>query len=132
MPYVNIVTALALLQLLVFGFRVSSARERFGIKAPATSGHETFERLARVHMNTLEMLVAFLPGLYLFSTYFNPLIASALGVLYLVGREVYAASYAKEPGKRGSGFVLSFLPTVVLIIGGLVGAIRACIVLKIF
>ena len=63
---------------------------------------------------------------------FNPLIAAALGVLYLVGRELYAASYAKEPGKRGPGFGLSFLPTVVLIIGGLVGAIRACIVLKIF
>jgi glutathione S-transferase len=132
MPYVNIVTALALLQFLVFGFRVGSARERFGIKAPATTGHETFERLHRVQMNTLEMLVAFVPGLYLFSTYFNPLVAAALGVLYLAGRELYAASYAKEPGKRGPGFGLSFLPTVVLLVGGLVGAIRACIVLKIY
>jgi glutathione S-transferase len=127
MPYVNIVTALALLQFLVFGFRVGSARERLGIKAPATTGHETFERVYRVHMNTLEMLIAFLPGLYLFSYYFNPLIAAGIGVLYLVGRELYAAAYVKEPKKRGPGFGLSFLPTVVLLIGGLVGAIRALI-----
>ena len=127
MPYVNIVTALALLQFLVFGFQVGSARERLGIKAPATTGHETFERLHRVHMNTLEMLIAFLPGMYLFSHYFNPLIAAGIGVLYLVGRQIYSAAYAREPAKRGPGFGLSFLPTVVLLIGGLIGAIRALI-----
>jgi glutathione S-transferase len=128
MPFVNIVTALALLQFLVFGFRVGGARERLGIKAPATTGHETFERLYRVHMNTLEMLIAFLPGLYLFSNYFNPLIAAGLGVPYLAGREIYAAAYVKEPKKRGPGFGLSFLPTVVLIVGGLVGAVRSLVV----
>jgi len=127
MPYVNIVTALALLQFLVFGFRVGGARERLGIKAPATAGNETFERLYRVHMNTLEMLIAFLPGLYLFSHYFNPLIAAGIGVLYLVGREIFAAAYVKDPPKRGPGFGLSFLPTVVLLVGGLIGAIRALI-----
>jgi glutathione S-transferase len=127
MPFVNIVTALALLQFLVFGFHVGSARERHGVKAPATTGNETFERLHRVHMNTLEMLIAFLPGLYLFSQYFNPLIAAGMGVVYLVGRQVYAAAYAREPAKRGPGFFLSFVPTVVLLIGGLVGAVRALI-----
>ena len=127
MAYVNIVTVLALLQFLVFGFKVGGARERLGIKAPATTGNETFERVYRVHMNTLEMLIAFLPGLYLFSYYFNPLIAAGTGVLYLVGRELYAAAYVKEPKKRSTGFGLSFLPTVVLLIGGLVGAIRALI-----
>ena len=127
MAYVNIVTALALLQFLVFGFKVGSARERLGVKAPAMVGNETFERLHRVHMNTLEMLVVFLSGLYLFSAYFNPLIAAGLGVLYLAGRTLYASAYVKEPSKRGPGFGLSFLPTVVLIVGGLVGAIRALI-----
>jgi glutathione S-transferase len=127
MAYVNIVTALALLQFLWFGFRVGGARERFGIKAPATVGHETFERFYRVQMNTLEMMVTFVPGLYLFSNYFSPKIAAGLGVLYLVGRAMYALAYVKEPQKRGPGFMLSFLPTVVLIVGGLVGAIRALI-----
>lgn len=125
MAYVNIVTALALLQFLVFGFQVGSARERLGIKAPATTGHDTFERHYRVQMNTLEVLIAFLPGLYLFSHYFNPLIAAGLGALYLIGRAMYAVAYVKDPAKRAAGFGISFLPTVVLIVGGLVGAIRS-------
>jgi hypothetical protein len=35
MAYVDIVTALALIQFTVFGFKVGGARGRFGVKAPA-------------------------------------------------------------------------------------------------
>ncbi len=127
MAYVDIVTALAVLQFIVFGFKVGQARERYGVQAPATTGHEIFERLFRVQQNTLELLVIFLPGLYLFSRYFNPLWAAALGVVYLVGRQVYAAGYVKDPAKRGPGFALTFLPIVVLLGGGAIGAVRALI-----
>jgi glutathione S-transferase len=122
MAYVDIVTALAVLQFIVFGFRVGGARGRYGVKAPAVTGNETFERYFRVQQNTLEQLIVFLPGLYLFSHYFSPLVAAALGLVYLIGREVYAFSYAKDPAKRGLGYGLSFLPTLVLILGGLFGA----------
>jgi len=128
MPYVDIVTALALIQFTVFGFKVGGARGRFGVKAPATTGNDTFERFFRVQQNTMELLVVFVPGLYLFSHYFSPWIAAGLGVIYLIGREVYAASYVKDPAKRSAGYGLSFLPTAVLIVGGLIGAIRALIV----
>jgi len=127
MPYVHIVTALALLQFTVFGFKVGAARGRYGVKAPAITGNDVFERSFRVQQNTMELLVVFIPGLYLFSRYFNPLIAVGLGVIYLVGREVYAAGYVKDPAKRGAGYGLSFLPSVVLVLGGLVGAVRALI-----
>ncbi len=122
MAYVDIVTALAVLQFIVFGFRVGGARGRYGVKAPAVTGNETFERYFRVQQNTLEQLIVFLPGLYLFSHYFSPLVAAALGLVYLIGREVYAFSYAKDPAKRGLGYGLSFLPTLILILGGLFGA----------
>ena len=125
MPYIDIVTALALIQFTVFGFKVGSARGRFGVKAPAITGNETFERYFRVQQNTMELLVVFVPGLYLFSHYFSPLIAAALGVIYLIGREVYAASYVKDPAKRSAGYGLSFLPAVILLVGGLIGAGRA-------
>jgi hypothetical protein len=125
MPYIDIVTALALIQFTVFGFRVGSARGRFGVKAPAITGNDTFERYFRVQQNTMELLVVFVPGLYLFSHYFNPLIAVALGVIYLIGREVYAASYVKDPAKRSAGYGMSFLPAVILLAGGLIGAVRA-------
>jgi glutathione S-transferase len=125
MPYVDIVTALAVLQFIVFGFKVGGARGRFGVKAPATTGNEVFERHFRVQQNTMELLLVFLPGLYLFSHYWSPLIAAGLGVIYLVGREIYAASYVKDPAKRSAGYGLSFLPSVVLLAGGLCGAVRA-------
>jgi glutathione S-transferase len=125
MAYVDIVTALALLQFIVFGFKVGRARGRYGIKAPATSGNETFERYFRVQQNTLEQLVVFLPGLYLFSHYYSPLVAAVIGVIYLAGREIYAMTYVKDPAKREIGYALTFLPTVVLVLGGLIGAVRA-------
>jgi glutathione S-transferase len=124
MAYVDIVTALAVLQFIVFGFRVGAARGRYGVKAPAITGNDIFERHFRVQQNTLEQLIAFLPGIYLFSRYFNPLVAAALGVVYLVGRELYAFTYVKDPAKRDVGFGMTFLPLVILVAGGLIGAIR--------
>ncbi|GAC1300896.1 MAG: MAPEG family protein [Steroidobacteraceae bacterium] len=124
MAYVDIVTALAVMQFIVFGFKVGGARGRYEVKAPATTGNVIFERHFRVQQNTLEQLIALIPGLYLFSRYFNPLIAAGLGVIYLIGREVYAASYIKEPSKRSAGFGMSFLPTAILVAGGLCGALR--------
>lgn len=124
MAYVDIVTALALLQFLVFGFKVGKARSRYGVKAPAITGNEIFERHFRVQQNTLEQLIVFVPGLYLFSRYFNPVVAAALGVVYLIGREIYAASYVKDPAKREVGYAVTVLPTAILIVGGIVGAVR--------
>jgi glutathione S-transferase len=127
MAYVDIVTALALLQFMVFAFKVGGARGRYGVKAPAITGNEIFERHFRVQQNTLEMLIAFVPGLYLFGRYWSPMVAAVLGVIYLVGREVYAAGYVKEPAKRSAGYGMSFLPTAVLVLGGLFGAARQLI-----
>jgi glutathione S-transferase len=125
MAYVDIVTALALLQFIVFGFKVGRARGRYGVKAPAVVGNEIFERHFRVQQNTLEQLIVFLPGLYLFSHYFWPAAAAVLGLIYLVGREVYSATYVKNPSSREVGYGLTFLPTVILVLGGLIGAVRS-------
>jgi glutathione S-transferase len=124
MAYVDIVTALALLQFMVFGFKVAKARGRYGIVAPAIAGNEIFERYFRVQQNTLEQLIVFLPALYVFSHYYSPLVAAALGVVYLIGREIYAFTYVKDPKKREIGFVLTVLPLAILIFGGLFGALR--------
>ena|ERR1700761_1755287 len=123
MAYVDIVTALAVLQFLWFAMRVGKARETYGVAAPAIAGNPLFERHARVQQNTLEQLIMFIPGLYLFSHYFNPLYAAALGVIYLIGRTLYAFGYVKDPRARSAGFLTGFFPTVILIAGGLVGAV---------
>ena len=125
MPYVHIVIVLALAQFFYFSLEVGKARGRYKIPAPATIGNEIFERYFRVHMNTLELLVMFIPSVLLFGLYLNPLIAAGLGVIYLVGRFLYLFAYVKDPKKREVGFALSMLPIMVLMLGGLVGAVRA-------
>jgi uncharacterized membrane protein YecN with MAPEG domain len=124
MPYVDIVTALAIIQFIFFGFQVGRARGRYGIKAPSITGNEVFERHFRVQQNTLEVLILVIPALYLFSRYYNPLWAAALGVVYLVGRTLYAISYVKDPAKRGPGYGLTVLPILILVLGFGFGAVR--------
>ncbi|MGS0753637.1 MAPEG family protein [Roseateles sp. GG27B] len=83
MHYVDIVAMLAVLQYLVFGALVGKARGKYGIKAPAITGSEGFERIYRVHMNTLELLVALLPALYVAARYWPAQYVAALGAVYL-------------------------------------------------
>jgi len=125
MPFVAIVTVLALLQFLWLAMQVASARGRYGVRAPATTGHETFERHFRIHLNTQEQLVQFLPTLWIFAVYISPLWAAALGVVFIIGRAVYAAAYLRDPKTRSLGFGLTALPTAAMMIGILVWAVRA-------
>lgn len=64
MNYVHIVAVLAVLQFFLFGILVGRARAKHGIKAPATSGSELFERAFRVHMNTLDPARRFRRGIW--------------------------------------------------------------------
>ena len=127
MVLVEIVTVLALLQFVVFGALVGRARGKYGISAPAGSGHEMFERYYRVQINTLELLVVFVPSLWLAARYWSPLVVAAIGAIYLVGRVLYFRAYVSEPAKRGIGFVMSLGPAVLLLLATLVGAVIASI-----
>jgi hypothetical protein len=117
MAWVLIVIVLAILQFYFFGFAVGRARAAHGVPAPAQSGHPVFERYFRVQMNTLEQLVAFLPAIWLFAQFVSPHWAAGLGAVYLVGRTIYFTSYVKDPKSRGLGFLLTMLPTLVMLMG---------------
>jgi glutathione S-transferase len=125
MPYVALVTIAALGQFFLLGGSVARARVKYGIAAPATTGNEIFERHFRVQMNTLEQLVVFLPLMWIFAAYVSPIWAAALGVVFIIGRAIYAASYVRDPKSRSLGFALTALPTFALMIGVLVWAARA-------
>jgi uncharacterized membrane protein YecN with MAPEG domain len=123
MEFVAIVGALALLEYGVFVLICGHARGRHGVVAPATTGNAAFERAFRVQMNTLEQLVIFLPGLLLFAVYVSEPWAAALGVVFILGRALYARSYLTDPARRGPGFGITLLANGALLIGGLIGAI---------
>jgi uncharacterized membrane protein YecN with MAPEG domain len=122
MALVNVIVALALLQFLAFATAVGRAREKYHVAAPATTGNEVFERYFRVQMNTLELLVVFVPAIWMFGFYVSANIAAALGAIYLAGRVIYFFSYVKDPQKRSLGFGLSAAPVAALVIGALIGA----------
>ncbi len=123
MNFTAIVAALALIEYLVIAMLTGRARGTYKVQAPATTGHPVFERWYRVQQNTVEQLVVFLPGLYLFATYTSPVAAGWIGLAFVVGRAIYARSYVADPATRGTGFVIGFTATVILVLGGLVGAI---------
>src|SRR5690348_5634789 len=119
MNWVSLIMLLAALQSLVFGGLVGWARGKYKLPAPAITGNEYFERHFRVHYNTNEQLIVFLPSIWIFGSYLSPLWASILGTLYLVGRVIYAAGYVRSPKQREIGFNLSAIPNGVLLLGGL-------------
>lgn len=125
MIYVHLVALAAIAQYLVFGALVGRARGRYGVKAPAVTGHEVFERYYRVQMNTLELLVALLPALWLAGVYGSPRAATVLGLIYLAGRTAYAVQYVRAPAGRQMGFLLSMVPIVGLWGGAVLGLLRA-------
>jgi uncharacterized membrane protein YecN with MAPEG domain len=124
MDMVAVVTALALLQFVWFGIQVGSQRGKHEVNAPATSGNPEFERMFRVHYNTMEQLVVFLPALWLYAHMVKPLWGAGFGVVYLVGRFVYRAAYLKDPASRGIGFTMTFLPSAVMLVWVLVVAVK--------
>lgn len=120
-----LVNGLALIVYMVFGGIVGRARARYNVQPPLVTGPPEFERRMRVHQNTMEQLVLFVPSLWLFSTLISPVIGAALGGLWLLGRVVYAWGYYQAAAKRLPGFLITTLATTALLLGGIVGAVMA-------
>ena len=126
MALVILIVVLAVIEYLAFSFQVGMAREKYGVKAPATTGHPVFERYFRIQQHTLEQLVAFIPAIVAFAWVAESIgwpgntIASGLGVIWLIGRFLYATSYIRDPATRSAGFLMSFAPTALMLVGTLV------------
>ena len=123
MVWTVLVTAAVLVMYLVLGGLVSRARGMFGVPAPAMTGDPRFERILRVHQNMAEQMILFLPSLWMFAVYVSDLWAGLLGLVFLVGRGMYAMSYFSDAGKRGPGFFLGLLASLALLIGAVIGVI---------
>jgi len=123
MLWLGFVTIAVLIEYMVLGVMVGRARMKYGVAAPATTGHPMFERYFRVHQNTLEALIVFIPGLWLFAQYVSPRIAVALGLVFVASRIVYAVGYLRDPEKREARAIATVVINGVLSIGSLIGVI---------
>jgi len=123
MHFPAIITLLSLLLFFATIVAVGSARAKYGIKAPATTGNDNFERVFRVQMNTLESLVLFLPALWLFSIYVSLWWTGIIGLIWLLARIYYMVSYIRSADARSLGYIISFLAFAALAIGATVGIV---------
>jgi glutathione S-transferase len=128
--YPGLVTIAALVMYFAVTMNVGRARYQYGVKPPAMTGDPGFECAVRIQQNTLEQLVFFLPLLWLFAHYLNPLWAAILGGIWVLGRILYAIGYAQAPEKRAPGFALSSLSSLALLAGASVGLIRSLLELN--
>jgi len=119
MEWVGLVKALELLKYFWFGFEVSNARGATGIDAPAMHGHKDLEVRLRIHGNTQEQLLMWLPFLFMFAYFVGPVAAAAIGVIFPLGRQIYRSGYLA--GSRSKGFIITEISTVLLFIGTLCG-----------
>lgn len=117
-PAVAALVLASVMLLAVLTFLVGRARGRYGVRAPATTGHEGFERAFRVQQNTLESMVMFLPALWVAASVSDPRIAAGIGAGWWLARVWYAVAYANPEGNRGPAFVLSVLAITALLAQG--------------
>ena len=121
-----VVTLAALITYQGTAMAVGQARMQFGVKPPASTGPEEFERAMRVQQNTLEQLVFFLPTFWLAALLSNASLASLLGFIWVGGRIAYGVGYRRGAAQRGPGFGISFLSGAALLVMAIVGVINQC------
>lgn len=121
--YTAIVTLLTVAFYFFLATRVAAARGRFGVQLPATSGNPDFERVFRVHVNTLEWLPIFLAPLWVCAIYLNDVAAAVLGLIWIGGRVLYFIGYTKAVEKRLPGFFIQVTACALLFVGAIAGIV---------
>jgi glutathione S-transferase len=119
--YTSIVTLLVVLFYFFIATRVPLARRKFNVQLPAITGHPDFERVFRVHQNTLEWIPIFLPSLWLCAVFLSDAGAAVLGLVWIAGRALYYVGYARAVQKRVPGFGIQAAACLLLIVGAGVG-----------
>ena len=122
-PLTTLAILIALLVYFGLGAVVGMARGKFNVPAPQSTGHPEFDKRNRVHMNTLEQLVIFVPAAVFAAPVLGDAITAMVALLWSVGRLLYARAYYGDPAKRSLGFALTMLPSLILIVAAAWGAI---------
>ncbi len=121
MEWIALVTVLVAIEYFFLAVMVGKARSERSISAPSIIGDQKFERVFRVQQNTMEQLIIFFPGLWIFGYYVHAEVGAVLGVVFLVGRVLYARGYVQDPDKRAPGFIIGSLALLALLLGALAG-----------
>ncbi|XP_004615411.2 leukotriene C4 synthase [Sorex araneus] len=94
------VTVLGVLLQAYFSLQVISARRRFGVQPPLTSGPPEFQRIFRAQVNCSEYFPLFLAVLWVAGVFFHQGAAALCGLCYLFLRLRYFNGYARSELQR--------------------------------
>ena len=72
-------------------------------------------------------MALFLPAIFLAAPVLGDQVTALTGLVWSLGRIVYARGYYADPGKRGPGFGITMLATLVLIVAAGYGAVATLI-----
>jgi uncharacterized membrane protein YecN with MAPEG domain len=122
-----LVTVASLILYFVTVVNVGRARQKYQVFPPAIAGNPNFERVYRVQQNTLEQALLFLPSLWLFALTLSAAGAAIVGLVWLIGRVLFAWGYYQAAEKRFLGFGLASTASMVLLLGACFGVLRGLV-----
>ena len=102
-------------------FNAGRARVTYTVLAPSMDGPPAFLRAMRVQANTLEQLPLLLAPLWLCASFLGDAWAAGGGVLWCIGRIVYALAYYRSPPSRAAGYLISLAACAALMGGAVLG-----------
>jgi glutathione S-transferase len=105
------------------GVNAAIARVKHKVAAPSMDGPLAFQSAMRVQANTLEQLPLALVPLWLCAWFLGDAWAAAGGLLWCLGRLMYALGYYRDPARREAGFVLGMVASALLVLGSVIGLI---------
>ena len=121
--YVGIVSSLAVLLTYLTMLKAGLGRIKYKVEAPSHDGPDDYVRMVRVHRNTLEHMMLFLPSMWLFAFAVDPLWAAGIGIIWPIARVFYALGYYADAPKRMTGLLASMPVLYVFVAGSLIGFI---------
>ena len=125
--WTSLATLIAVAYYLAIGLKVASVRTKVGIAAPAMSGNDELERALRVQANAVEFAPIFFPSLWLAAIWAQDGIAAVFGLVWVIGRLMYALAYWQQANKRTLGFTVQVIAASCLWLMALAGVIRAAL-----
>ncbi len=125
MPCAAFVTLVDMALYFAVTANVSRARGKHKVQAPSNDGPPEFMRVLRVQQNTTEQLVLHLPLLWIAALAMNDVFAASFGVIWTVGRILYARGYYRKPKRRAKGFIVSTVVNAILFVAALTGVIAS-------
>lgn len=108
---------------------VGAGRVKHKIEPPKTTGHnDDFDRIWRVHYNTLEQMPIFLPLLWIFALTVSSFYSFILGMIWSIGRIAYMIGYYKSVKSRHNPVAeVSSVVLLIFLIGSLWSVISGLI-----